>query len=101
METPQIDILAKVAEKKKSRAFGPDPEATKRAAQRDSANRRIERHLELMDCTYKTLLLEIKANHLRKMQTMDLLTFHLEQLKNCYEELDVLDGKVKVTNEEN
>lgn len=100
MET-EIDILGKVAERKKARSFGVDPEVRKREANYNYWNGKVDRTLELIDCSYKTLLLQIKANHKRKVETLTELRCHLDLLDEYYKELDHLDGKVKVTTEEN
>ena len=98
----EIDILGKVAERKKVRAsFGGDPEVKKRNDTRNCLNHKIERILELIDCCYKTLMLQIKSNHPVRDFTLKELQGHLSQLENTYAELEVLNNEVKVTTEEN
>jgi hypothetical protein len=97
--TTEIDLLGKVADSKKARTFGTDPEVRKREAERNYLNHKVERALELIDCAYKTLLLQIKASHVRKIETLSELRYHLQSLDGLYEELNQLEGKVKVTTE--
>ena len=98
--TTEIDILGKVAERKKVRPFGGDPKVREREAERNYYNGKVDRTLELIDCSYKTLLLQIKADHARKVETLTELRYHLHMLDEYYGELDRLKGKVKVTTED-
>jgi hypothetical protein len=95
----EIDILGKVAERKKARSFGGDPEVRERNNTRNCLNHKVDRILELIDCCYKTLMLQIKSNHPLRNITLKELQGHLSQLNDTYVEMEELNNVVKVVTE--
>jgi hypothetical protein len=95
----EIDNSGKKPERRKVRSFGGDPAVREREAERNHLKVQVGRILELTDCSYKTLLLQIKADHYQMRDTLKDVRVYLTNLSHYYDQLDKLD-EVKVTTEE-
>jgi hypothetical protein len=72
MEKPEIDILAKVAEKKKLKSF---------VSGKPSEWETQQKLLKTIDCDYKTWKLQWEANHDQQWETLSNLIVGLDKLR--------------------
>jgi hypothetical protein len=90
----EIDILGKVAERKKARSlsFGPT-ERDLVEQQINSLREELEERMKLLDCDYKTFAIRAKADHPAASESLIDLRDAIESLQNIYSEIKRLNAK--------